>query len=146
MAACRMRSGAIEHDAVAVAAVVLRVLVGLGDAEARLAAVGGHRARQLHLDGAAADGELQRRAAHHVDHPIVARRGGAGLADRIVKNASRRRGDRDVVDGLERRRLRRQQIVERVFVLDGLSRLREQRRGKDSANAIAGIPVFIVSS
>ena len=36
---------AIEHDAVAVAAVALRVLVGLDDAQARLAAVGRHRAR-----------------------------------------------------------------------------------------------------
>ena len=44
---------AVEHEAVAVAAVALRVLVGLGDPQARLAAVGRHGTRQLHVDRAA---------------------------------------------------------------------------------------------
>ena len=115
---------AVEHDEIALGIVALRVLVGLEDAEARLAPLG-HRPRQMDLDVVATCRraalpvrprlltshhlELQRLAGHAVDDRLVARL--AALADRIkVEPGAGGRG-RDVVYDPEAGRLGRQQLV-----------------------------------
>ena len=95
------RNRAIEHEAVAVAPIALRVLVGLGDPQARLAAVGRHRrapaARRsrcsltVYFSGA---------AAHQIDHAIVAAAAVVRPAPMpIVKDGRAGGGERHFVDG-----------------------------------------------
>jgi hypothetical protein len=84
--------------------------------------------RELDLNRARRDGVFERRSAHQIDGPIVrALHRRQPAADAIRKHSRAGRRHRDFVDGAERRALRCEQIVNRVFVLDGLRRLRERR-------------------
>ncbi len=108
IAAWRIGIGAIEDQAVAVAAVVLRILVGLGDPQARLAAVGRHGTRQLQ-SRARCSSTVYFSGAPLIRSTTPSSRAGdrrqAG-ADAIVEHRRAGCRDRDVVDGAERRRFR----------------------------------------
>jgi len=131
----------IEHDRVALFVIALWILVRLDDADAGLAAVCWNRPREVHADvvrvgigrrqaGGARFGagdlvKLERLTGHHVVHGFVARLAAFPNGIEIRRRARGRR--RHFVQDLERRRLRRQQLVLAIVVLLGLSRrLRKQ--------------------